>query len=209
MSDDIIRPNSDKALENRERPRKDDVIVRKRSGFMDFVDSLLPKDTNSFLRYILNKIIRPRTIDVVDDILKEGIDRALHPDNRDYYDDYSYRRSDREVPYYNYDARYESRRSSDYEPSRSERKVSPKEIEFRKRETAQIVLSEMKLVIREERFCTVGDFYEIVKRVTKGKIDISPTWAEESYGWSNLEGIRPEITYSGRYILPLPRTERI
>lgn len=214
MSDDIIRPNTDKAREERERPRREDVVVRKRSGFREFLDGIMPRNSSGFLRHVLYGIIAPRTVDVVDDVLKDGIDRILHPDDpRDnYYDDYRYRRrEDRDVPYRSYDNYYESRKNSaDYNPYQNERRsVDPRDIVFTKRETANMVLNEMREQIREDRFCTIGDFYEIVRKITRGKINITPTYVEETYGWSNLEGVRPEITYDGRYSLRLPRTERI
>lgn len=208
MSDQQLKPNSDKSRSNRAEVTEEAREIKK-NGFRNFLMSILPKNSSSFLRHVIRGIIAPRTIDMVDDVLKDGIDRWLHPDDRRYYDDR--RRDSRDgVTYRDYDSLYESPRNSrSYEPEYRDINPDPRTIVFRRRETADIILEEMRDIIREKRFCTIGEFYTIAKKVTEGGINITPNFTDEKFGWSDLGGVRAQATYDGKWAIRFPRTEHI
>ena len=210
--DDMLKPNSDKYLA--QEASKEPVEVKKRSGFRDFLEAIRPKNPNSFLNHVLYHIIANSAVNVVEDVLKDGIDHWLHPDNQGYYyrDDRYYRRGNPGgVSYRNYDSMYESDRNSrPYEPDRySDRTPNPRDIIYSSRATADRVLEEMRACIYESKFCSIAEFYEILKRVTEGQVNITANYTEEVWGWSNLDGIRPETTYNGKYRIRFPRTEHL
>ena len=206
--EDLIKPNSDKALE-----RKEPVTVKKKSGFRDFIDAVRPKNPDSFLHHVIYHILIPSALNVTEDTLKDGIDHWLHPGD-DRYGDRRYRYDDRSrrggVSYISYDNMFENdRNSKPYDPGYRERRVDPDEIVYRDRQTADMVLEEMKEVIYETGFCSISEFYEIVRRVTGGDVNIPSTYADEKWGWSRLDGLRPSSSYDGKYIIRFPRTEHM
>lgn len=204
--EDLIKPNSDNALE-----KKEPVRVKKRSGFRDFLDAIRPKNPDSFLHHVIYHILIPSALNATEDTLKDGIDHWLHPSDSRYdrrrYDDRNRRGG---VSYISYNDMYESdRNSKPYEPAYRDRRVEPSEIVYNDRQTADMVLEEMRGLIYESGFCSISEFYEIVKRVSGGQINIPSSFADEVWGWQDLAGIRPSSSYDGRYIIRFPKTEHM
>ena len=214
MSEELLKPNSDKARS--QEPRKEETLrtpqarVKKKHGFIQFVTSYAMRNRDSFLYHVIFGILGPRAIDVADDILKDGIDRMLHPRDTQYGSDYRRERGYRtydSVSYRNYSDSESSRNSQKYEPMRYDRTPDPRTIEFRDRYQALKVLDDMKEAIHADRFCTIQQFYEFARR--HAGINIAPNFTDEHWGWSNLEAARPEMTYNGSYVLRLPPTEEM
>ena len=172
MADELIKPNSDAALERSERRDVEPATVRKRSGFRDFLNAIRPKNPDSFLNHIFYDILRTAGLNVAEDILKDGIDAWLHPSDPRYRDSRYYRRDDRRrggngVSYISYDNMYETPDNSrPYNDRYRDRSPNPREIVYRNRDTADMVLEEMRDYIYESGFVSIGEFYEILKRVT-------------------------------------------
>lgn len=206
--EEIIKPNSDNALE-----KKEPVKVKKKSGFRDFFDAVRPKNPDSFLHHVIYHILIPSALNATEDTLKDGIDHWLHPsDSR--YGDRRYRYDDRDrrggVSYISYNDMYESdRNSKPYEPSYRERTPNPREIVYTDRQTADMVLEEMRGIIYESGFCSIAEFYEILKKVTNGRINVSASYVDEVWGWSELRDIRPSSSYDGKYIIRFPKAEHM
>lgn len=206
--DEIIKPNSDAALEVRSESTEKPVKVKKRGAFRDFIDAIRPKNPDSFLHHVIHHIIIPSVLNVTEDTLKDGIDHWLH-DGDGRYNNRRYSDRDRRggVSYVPYDNMYENDRNSrPYEPDHRDRRVDPNDIVYRNRQTADMVLEEMRGTIYDTGFCSILDFYEIVRKVSGGGINIPTSFADEKWGWTNLDGIHPSSSYDGKYIIRLPRT---
>lgn len=209
MADDVnIMPNTDEFREKKPKKSEPPARVNKRSSFSKFLSSFGLKNTKGFLYHVVYHILEPSAINAVDDMLKDGIDAILHKDDPRYRRRDDRRRNPGGVSYVDYNSMSESRsNSAPYERGRSADSPEPRDIVFRDRYTADCVLEDMRDYIDETNFCSIGDFYDIVKKETNGEINITPGFTSEKYGWFDLDGVRPEGTYDGRYRLRLPRTE--
>ena len=208
MADEIIKPNSDKYLDKHPTDKEPAAKVKKRGSLSKFLSNIGPKNTKGFLYHVIYHILAPSAVNAVDDMLKDGIDALLHKDDPRYRRRDDRRRNPGGVSYIDYNSMSEtSSNSADYR--RSGDSPEPRDIVFRDRKTADYVLEEMRDYIYETNFCTIGDFYEIVKKATRGEVNITPGFTAEKYGWSDLDGVRPEGTYDGRYRLRLPSTEHM
>lgn len=91
------------------------------------------------------------------------------------------------------------------------------EISFGSRRLAQEVLNEMQIVMESEYAAvSISDYVDIVERVLReagedlSGFKPSRNWAYDTkFGWTDLAGVRTQITRDGRYVLTLPKATRL
>lgn len=91
------------------------------------------------------------------------------------------------------------------------------EISFSSRRLAQEVLNEMQILIESEfAVVSISDYVDIVERVLReagedlSGFKPSRNWAYDTkFGWTDLAGVRPQLTRGGRYVLTLPKATRL
>lgn len=214
MPEELLKPNSDKALnaQNSQPQNPPPQAPKRRRGFKDLMRYIARHEQDSFLCFIVSRIIAPRVIDSVEDVIREGTDRVLHPDGRR---STNYNYSSTDVPYRTWGVGYNdifdnSRRYEPPQPQRYDLTPDPRTVEFADKITAEKVLADMKEAIYYDRFCSIQQFYELSHRHTAGtrwEINIAPNHTDGNWGWTNLDGIRPTATYNGRYVIRFPQTE--
>ena len=91
------------------------------------------------------------------------------------------------------------------------------EISFGSRRLAQEVLNEMQILMESEYAAvSISDYVDIVERVLReagedlSGFKPSRNWAYDTkFGWTDLAGVRTQVTRNGRYVLTLPKATRL
>lgn len=185
-----------------ERVVTGEVIRRKPPLSKRMFSTLVDGDRKSVIEYVIMDVIVPAAKDMVADAVSQGVERMIFgearsrprrgsgpPSGRNGY--VSYNRIGGVTPNRRDEGRSISRRaraSHDFD-----------EIILDTRPEAEEVMDRLFDMVSQYGEATVKDLYELV--------GISPTYTDDKWGWTDLQGLKCERLRNGGYLLDLPRPE--
>lgn len=166
--------------------------------FKIMYDEIVVKNFNEMKTAIVNEVIVPRTMDwlheiginILDDLFKTNIGSSSRKFGLGSRSNYPYDKSYR-------GSSLGSSRRERRESSRRENDVRDwEEVSFDSRTDAERVISSMMETIRTYQTVSIADLFSFS--------GVDASWADNKYGWANLEGARAIRGRDGRYYLDLP-----
>lgn len=176
---------------NPERQRAEKVVKGVVTKKKKTVGSKVAEDANNVKTYLLKDILIPSAKKLVVDLVRDGIEMMVYGS--------SGRRGDRDRPLadrVSYDKQY--RRYEDRYPSepRTRSKFDYDELEFRRKEDAETVLTRLDEMIEAYGQARVSDLYDLIGETCD--------YTYNSYGWTNLSTAKV-VRYRDVYMLDMPR----
>lgn len=185
------------------------VEIKEKSLGKRFADAFVAEDVESVGTYVVKDVIIPAIKDIVFNSITQSLEMIIfggrtsgnaRRSNKPYNSMY------RGVSYNNSTSRSTSSDTKDIA-----------EISFSSRRLAQEVLNEMQILMESEfAAVSVSDYVDIVERVLReagedlSGFKPSRNWAYDTkFGWTDLVGVRPQLTHGGRYVLSLPKASRL
>lgn len=200
MAEQEFPSNSHKSREEKVRQPLESVVsgeaVQKKSRLSRrILDTFGGDDLKTVIGYVVVEVIIPAAKDLIRDTVSEGIERLLFGDS-------ARSRGSRggRTPY---GSMYSSGIAASSKPSISARGRQTHdfgEIIIPDRVEAEYVLEKMQDMIDRYDQVTVSDMLNLC--------GITPSFADEKWGWVDLQGARPQRFRNG-YVLNLPRTESL
>lgn len=176
-----------------------DVTRRRKSAWFRAKESIISEDTGSVGQYVVLEVLLPAFKNMLSDAVSKGVDALLFGESSRIRPS----RGDRPGGTINYTSMARARR---VEPVYGV--ISPRgraqhdfnDVILQTRGEAEDVLEGLRQLVDQYQVATVQDFYSLV--------GITGTFADEKWGWYNLQGagIRP---VRGGYLIVLPRTDAI
>lgn len=189
-----------KASEPEERRVKAPVttgkVIEKKKGLgRKIAESFAGDDAQSVGQYILFEVILPNVKDLISDIFKQGIDRALYGSGSGGRNPRSSILGSRGTSYTSYNK---------VSSGSSRREVTPKarathefnEIILESRGEAEAVLDSLTLLVDEYDSASVADLYDLC--------EITAEHTDNKWGWIDLRDAEVRHTRDG-YLLDLPK----
>lgn len=179
-----------------EKVVKNDVVIRKKSGFSKFFSDFINGDMKSVKEYLLSDVLLPAVKSTLSDAISNGTDMLLYGETRGKR---SSGYSGPKVSYnsiYNKDPRNKTTSSLDTSKYKSNR-ISLDDIVLRTRAEAEDILAQMDDVMSEYGVVSVLDLYDM--------LGISTQFVDDNYGWiDNISGASV-VRVSDGYELRLPK----
>lgn len=199
---DIDIPDNSGATQNA-------VEIREKTLAQKAADTFLSEDVGSVGTYVLKDVVVPAIKDIVFNSITQSLEMIIFGGRGNG----NVSRS-RSKPY---NSMYKGVSYSQNNRQSSNDTKDIAEISFGSRRLAQEVLNEMQMVMESEYAeVTISDYVDIVERVLReagedlSGFKPSRNWAYDTrYGWSDLAGVRPQLTRGGRYVLSLPKPTRL
>lgn len=177
---------------NPERQRAEKVVKGAVTKKKKTVGSKVAEDANNVKTYLLRDILIPSAKKLVVDLVINGIEGMVYGSNPRGADRRDRTLADRvsyDKQYRRYDDRYPS------EP-RTRSKFDYDDIEFKRKDDAETVLTRLDEMIETYGQARVSDLYDLIGE--------SCDYTYNSYGWTNLSTARV-VPYRGVYMLDMPR----
>lgn len=196
-----IPDNSDSAKGNA-------VKIKEKSIGQKLADTFVAEDVDSVWTYVIGDVIVPALKDIFFNTITQSLEMLIFGRGNS---GSGYKRSNK-----SYNSMYKGASyNSTNRISSSTKDVA--EISFSSRRLAQLVLNEMQILMESDYAAvSIGDYVDIVERILREEgedlTDFKPSrnWAYDTkFGWTDLSGVRPQLTRDGRYILTLPRAVRL
>lgn len=195
------RPKPIEAEAKKIEPVVDGEVMRRRKPLgKRFLQVFGGGDTRGVVQYVLGEVAAPALRDLIVDGVTQGMERLVFGESR-----VVSRRPSRPgslggyTAYNRYSQSAPQRREERPSISRRGRAMHDfEEIILATRAEATEVIRRMDELIGQYEQVTVADLYQL--------LDISPTFTDEKWGWTDVRDARVEKTRSG-YLLDLPRVE--
>lgn len=173
------------------------VTVQRPSLGKRFSSVFVGADARSVWQYISYDIIIPAVKDMVWEAISGGSERALFGDSARRSRGYGGGNKGGFTNYGKFSSGPNQQRPQ--MSSRGRARHDFKEILIETRPEAEAVLSSMYQLLETYGVVTVNDFY--------GICDVTGTFADEKYGWTDLRGSHVARAGRGGYVIDLPPTE--
>lgn len=186
-------------------------VSRKRKPLgQRFLETFFGGDAKSVGKYVVLEVIIPAAKDLVVDAGFEALQRMVHGDSRPSGRRSGYRPgSTPNTTYTNY-----SRTSPFSSQSNMMRREEPRTMSQRARGTHNF--DEILLPSRIEAEEVLGNMISLLERYEQVSVSdlynltgITPSYTDEKWGWTTLQGARVIRDRSGKYLLDLPSTEQL
>lgn len=186
------------------------VKIKEKSLGEKVAETFIAEDVESVGTYVVKDVIIPAIKDVLFNSITESLSMIIFGRESGG----SARRGSRP---YNSMYKGASYNSSTSRSSAASNIKDVAQITFNSRRLAQLVLNEMQIVMESEYAAvSISDYVDIVERVLREEgedlsgFKPSRNWAyDNKFGWTDLSGVRPQLTRDGRYALSLPKATRL
>lgn len=183
------------------------VQIKEKSIGQKAAEAFLAEDVSSVKTYVITDVIIPAIKDIIFNSITQSLEMMI-------FGGRSASRSRSNKPY---NSMYKGVSYNQNNRSASNDTKDVAEISFSTRRMAQEVLNEMQILIESEfAAVSISDYVDIVERVLReagedlSGFKPSRNWAYDTkFGWTDLAGVRPQLTRGGRYVLTLPRATRL
>lgn len=199
-------------VEKNENLKKVEKIVtgevgrRKKGLGRRFLETFFGGDAKSAVMYVVTDVLLPATKDAIADAFSQGIERMLFGENRHSSRRHGHRSGNPNYTSYN--------RYSQPSSQSSGRREEPRNISRRGRESHDF--DEILLQTRVEADEVLSGLYDLLERYEMisvsdlyNMVGITPSYTDEKWGWTSLQGSSVSRDRGGRYILNLPPTEQL
>lgn len=188
---------------------KNAVEIKEKSLGKRISETFVAEDVESVGTYIVKDVIVPSLKDIIFNSITQSLEMIIFGGKSS-----GVSRSRTNRPY---NSMYKGVSYSSGGRSLSSDTKDIAEISFSSRRLAQEVLNEMQILIESEfAVVSISDYVDIVERVLReagedlSGFKPSRNWAYDTkFGWTDLAGVRPQLTRGGRYILTLPKATRL
>lgn len=189
MSDLEYRPEKKPSERKVEKVVTGEVKTKKKSEARKFADVFISEDIRSVKSYVAQDVIIPAVVNLIEDVVVNGIRMILRGDTR------SSKSRDRDYVSYRDYARRDERRDRDR--GREARSRSDfEELVFETRGDAEAVRRELEDTIARYGLATVADLYDMADRTAP--------YTSNQFGWTNIRHADVVRVRDG-YIIRLPR----
>lgn len=173
------------------------VVRKKKRGFIKkATDVFIGEDVGNVGEYILYDVLIPAAKDTLSNLVTGGIEMMLYGETRGHR---TYR--DKGKSYVNYNAASSSKRPSDSRPQRDRRATHNfDDIVLESKGEAEEVLSNLVDLTLDYDMATVADLY--------GFVGLTPSFADEKYGWEDLSHAYVSRVRDG-YLINLPKPKAL
>ena len=190
-----------------------DVVVKKKSKGKKAVESFLGEEVESVKDHIVNDMIIPSTkdamsnmcggiVDFFNDMFHEFIDSIFFGADRE-------RKTKASETYVSYQGYYNKPKTGNRNQLRTEKRFSTRQsiedLEYPTFEKALKVKKELLDILENYPQVTVADLFDISEQT----LDWADYQEKDKYGWTDLSSLGKPRRRRGKYILPLPKPERL
>lgn len=156
-----------------EKVVRNEVKVKKKSGFSKFFSDFINGDMTSVKEYLIDEVLIPSVKSTLSDAISNGVDMLLYGESR------GKRYSSNSGPKISYNSIYnkDPRNKVSYNNSKRDR-VSIDEIILETRAEAEEVIAQMHSIIDDYGMVSVADLYETV--------GLDTSYTDNKYGWYEL-----------------------
>ncbi len=167
--------------------------VRKGGLGRKILETFKGEDADSVGRYILFDVALPALKDLISDMVKGGVDRALYGSGAPLRSSSSTTRT-----HTSYSKIGDSKKSGRALNRRDRASHNFKEIIVDTRREGEAVIEKLQLIIEEYNVASVADFYELV--------DITGSFQDNKWGWSDIKSARVSHIREG-YLIEMPQPD--
>ena len=180
------------------QPIADGQITKGRQSIFKIIfDEVVVKNVEEIKTNFIEEVIVPTTLDwlygvassLVNDMFKSPSRGSLLPS--------SYRSKSSYSGYYDYSERRDRKRDRRDYDDRNRSTNSYEDISFDSRQAAEKVITQLQLDIEQYKMVTISDLCDYA--------DVSDSWADRNYGWTNLDKAKTFRARDGRFYLDLPK----
>lgn len=197
--------NSNKSKEAEERKINKPVVKgaaksRKKSFGTKFAETFVSDDASDVKGYILSEVIVPSVKSLISEMVTSGIEMILYGETRGHRR-YSTNSKTSYSSYYHNVSSTRERGPGDTPRATLRGIYNFDEVILDNREDADAILDTMLETLEEYKRVSVADLYDLA--------DLESTWADQKYGWKNLDTANVVRLPGEGWLIKLPKAREL